>query len=98
MGPAYRAADIGQCVRQLSGEAIEQAFPDPSVRFGVLTHLQVWRAVEEQVQQVEQWIVASHTRCREQTALRTVPGIGRILGLTIALETGDIARFASVGD
>jgi transposase len=85
-------------VRQLSGEVIERAFPDPSVRFGVLTHLHVWRSVEEQVRQVEKWIIASHTRCREQTALRSVPGIGLILGLTIALETGDIARFASVGD
>ena len=28
----------------------------------------------------------------------TIPGIGKILGLTIALETGEIGRFASVGD
>jgi transposase len=83
-------------VRQLSGVAIEQAFPDPSVRFSILTHLQVWRAVEEQVRQVERWIVASRTRCKEQLALRTVPGIGLILGLTIALETGDIARASVV--
>ncbi|WP_343787812.1 transposase [Dokdonella soli] len=47
---------------------------------------------------VPYWIVASRTRCKEQHALRTVPGIGVILGLTIALETGDITRFASVGD
>jgi len=30
--------------------------------------------------------------------LLTVPGIGNILGLTIALETGPIERFASAGD
>jgi transposase len=30
--------------------------------------------------------------------LVTLPGIGQILGLTIALETGPIARFASAGD
>jgi transposase len=87
---------LANAVRQLSGVAIEQAFPDPSVRFSILTHLQVWRAVEEQVQQVERWIVASRTRCKEQLALRTVPGIGLILGLTIALETGDIARASVV--
>ncbi len=85
-------------VRQLSGELIEQTFPDISVRFGVLTHLQVWRAIQDQVRQVEQWIVASRTRCKEQIALRSIPGIGRVLSLTIALETGDIQRFASVGD
>ena len=30
--------------------------------------------------------------------LKTVPGIGPILALTIMLETGEIARFASVGN
>jgi transposase len=41
-------------------------------------------------------------RLTEPTAafqrLQTVPGIGPILGLTIALETGPISRFASAGD
>ena len=30
--------------------------------------------------------------------LRTLPGVGTILALTIMLETGDIGRFATVGD
>ena len=30
--------------------------------------------------------------------LLSVPGIGNILGITITLETGPIARFASAGD
>ncbi len=30
--------------------------------------------------------------------LQTIPGIGKILGLTITLETGEIQRFASAGD
>jgi transposase len=30
--------------------------------------------------------------------LKTTPGIGDILALTIMLETGEISRFASVGD
>jgi transposase len=38
-------------------------------------------------------------RLREEyQGLRTVPGIGEILALTIALETGDIGRFAHVGN
>lgn len=84
--------------RQLCPGQIEQAFADISVRFGVLTHLKAWRAIEEQVQQVERWVVKARTRRQEQIALRTTPGIGRVLSLTIALETGDIHRFASVGD
>jgi transposase len=31
-------------------------------------------------------------------ALHTVPGIGKALALTIALESGDMSRFASAGN
>ena len=97
------ARHTGQCLsandfRHLSGAQVEQAFADVSVRFGVLTLLKAWYAIEEQVQQLEQWIVDSRTRCAERCALRTMPGVGLILSLTITLETGDIHRFASVGD
>jgi hypothetical protein len=34
----------------------------------------------------------------EYEKLMTVPGIGMILALTIMLETGDISRFAGVGN
>lgn len=84
--------------RSLSGEQIERAFPDVSVRFGVLTYLRVWRTIEDQIGQLERWIVDARTARQEQAALRSVPGIGLVLSLTIALETGDVHRFASVGD
>lgn len=32
------------------------------------------------------------------TCLTTIPGVGKILGLTITLETGDIGRFSGVGN
>lgn len=35
---------------------------------------------------------------RALAAVRTIPGIGVILGSTVTLETGEIARFAQVGD
>jgi len=35
---------------------------------------------------------------KEFEMLRTIPGIGNILGLTIMLEVGDIGRFIKVGD
>jgi transposase len=85
-------------VRHLTETQIEQAFPDRRVRFGILTHLEVWRAIEAQIDKLEHGVIATHTREPQQQVLRSVPGIGPILSLTIALETGDITRFASVGD
>jgi transposase len=36
--------------------------------------------------------------CRDYTLLKTVPGIGQYLGLTLLYEIGDIARFPTVKD
>ena len=51
-----------------------------------------------QIRKVE-GAVEGKVKLREPfTGLKTVPGIGRILGLAIMLETGSIERFPSVGD
>jgi len=43
--------------------------------------------------------VLEHAQLRPAYAcLQTLPGVGPILALTIMLETGDIGRFATVGD
>ena len=85
-------------IRQLTGSAIEQAFPDPSVRFTVLTYLQIEQTIRQHITRIERWIEEAHTRCPEQQILRTLPGVGKVLALTIALETGTIKRFSEVGD
>jgi len=42
--------------------------------------------------------VLQHCRLRKDyQSLLTVPGVGRVLAMTIALEVGDIDRFAQVG-
>ena len=44
-------------------------------------------------------IVLGRVKLRDEfRLLKTTPGIGDILALTIMLETGEICRFASVGD
>jgi transposase len=84
--------------RQLTGTEIESAFPDAVARLSVLTQLKVWQAVDEQVRQIEKWVTEFAGRGAERKALRSVAGIGVILSLTIALETGTVTRFASIGD
>lgn len=60
-------------------------------------NLNVMRCLDEQIHTLEREILA-RTKAREDyLALQTVSGIGKVLALTIALETGDIGRFASAG-
>jgi transposase len=57
----------------------------------------VMRCLEEQIRLLEGAILAKGKLRQEFHGLKTVSGIGDVLALTIALETGDVHRFASAG-
>jgi transposase len=93
----------GQCLSmkaylRLTPEQIEHALPDPTTRVGLQMQFTVWRAIQDQIGHIEAWVQDQVGRAPDLEGVRSVPGIGRILGLTIVLETGAIDRFASVGD
>ncbi len=54
--------------------------------------------LEAQIARLEQAVMARVRLKDEFKALLSVSGIGQILSLTIMLETGDIGRFAKVGN
>ena len=58
----------------------------------------VMRCLDEQIATLERRILAAGKLRADYRALRTVSGIGEVLALTVALETGDIGRFASAGN
>jgi transposase len=53
---------------------------------------------DEQIDILEKAVIDRVQLEPEFKLLKTVPGIGLILALTIMLETGDIRRFPTVGD
>jgi transposase len=61
-------------------------------------NLAVMDCMDEQIHQLEQSILAKFKPREDFKALKTVSGIGDILALTIALEAGDIDRFAGPGN
>ena len=50
------------------------------------------------ISKLEQHILAVAGKTSAYRRLQELPGIGKILGLTIALETGDVKRFADAGN
>jgi transposase len=85
-------------LRQLGEHDLERQFADAHVALAVTSNLRILRCLASQIQCLE-WAVLRHMRSKpEMHWLKTVPGIGDILALTILLETGTIARFPSVGD
>lgn len=87
----------GNRLKQLSPKEVEQWLPNDHLALAVKSNLAVRRCLQERIKEVEV-VVTKEVKLQAAFApLLTVSGIGRILGLTIMLETGDIGRFAGVG-
>ncbi|MDH3460374.1 MAG: IS110 family transposase, partial [Burkholderiaceae bacterium] len=70
----------------------------PEQRLALKANLTVMDCLDRQVKVLERSVLARAKLRSDYQALLTVSGIGKVLGLTIALETGDISRFAGPGN
>lgn len=90
--------------RRLGGNAIKRLVQDGykwpgespfSVAIGA--HLTVLRALEAQIAHIEKVALAKAKQYPEHRHLLTLPGVGKILSMTILLETGEVSRFSAPG-
>lgn len=93
-GQTWRANRI----KRLSCEEVEAEVLDAHLALAITSNVTVMQCLEAQIRKLEKVIKGQVKLEPAFEPLQTVPGIGDILGLTIMLETGDISRFASVGD
>jgi transposase len=85
-------------VKGLDVQQVDELLTNPDLALAVKANLSVMLSADEQIEILER-TVTQRVKLRPQFYfLKTVPGIGEILALTIMLETGDIRRFASVGN
>jgi len=54
--------------------------------------------LSEDIEKIEKGVLGSARELPAYATLTTLPGVGRILGMTMTLEVGEIKRFASPGD
>jgi transposase len=87
-----------EAVKGLTPEQPGQLLANPDVALAVAATVRVRQCLDTEIAGLEK-VVLERVQLRPQfRQLKTVPGIGEILGLTIMLEAGPIGRFASVGD
>ena len=85
-------------IKGLDVQQVDELLANPDLALAVKANLSVMSSADQQVELLEQ-TVTQRVKLRAQFCfLKTVPGIGEILALTIMLETGDIRRFFSVGN
>ena len=89
-------------IRIKSGELRKPVFVPPPVddytRQAVHAVLAVYQAIQCEIDGLEESAYQAVKLTDDFAILQTITGIGKILGLTIMLETGDIHRFAGAGN
>jgi len=80
---------------------IFEDFPTECLALAVHASWSIIGALQEQIKRLEK-VILSKVRLEEMgqdfLLLKTVWGVGDILGLTITLETGEVGRFPKVGN
>jgi transposase len=85
-------------IKKLQESDADRLFNDPFLILTAKNNISVIRFIRNRIKEIEKEVL-SHVKLKpEFKQLLTMPGIGKILGLTIMLEVGDINRFAGVGN
>ena len=88
----------GEDIKRIKDRELDELSPLEHVRRSGQVNISVIRFLSAEIEEIEKTVLSS-LRLQEQfQKLKTVTGIGDILALTIALETGEINRFAKVGN
>jgi transposase len=85
-------------IKILDAQQVDLLLTHPDLALAVKANLAMIQCAEGQINTLERTMTDKIKLRAEFGLLKTVPGIGQILALTIMLETGQIQRFPTVGD
>jgi transposase len=85
-------------IRALTAQELKRLLPDAYQVLAITSSLAVLDCLDQQSTRLEKTVSKRLTHTPSSEQWRTVDGIGTILAQTIALETGHIDRFPTVGD
>lgn len=88
----------GNWIKGLRMDFIEKLFDSHYLRFTAKRNLSTIRFLGNIIDEIETEVLSKIKLRKDFQMLLTTPGIGKVLGLTIMLEVGDIARFPKVGN
>lgn len=81
-------------------DGIAETFNDPAVRFSVQTDIALLGDYDTRIREVELYLEQS-AKVHDPNnffLLQTIPGVGRIIGMTLLYEIHNIRRFPEMGD
>ncbi len=84
-------------VKAMKPEQARARFSDPADQLLSGTEIELMGHLQQAIHRIEQHVLGVAGSWTTYQGLQSLPGIGQILGLTIALETGETSRFADAG-
>jgi len=88
----------GGDIKKLKEEDAEALFDSPYLVLTAKSNIAVIQFLTKTIREIEKALMSQIKLRKEFRLLKTLPGIGNILGFTIMLEVGDISRFSKVGN
>ncbi len=88
----------GNKVKQLTQESLHEYFKNEDNLLAAQSNLTIMQCLGDQLKMIEKAVKAKARLNPAYKRLLMIDGIGEILALTIMLETGEISRFAQVGN
>lgn len=91
---------LGRIAKQKNRDGLLEHFHEPSVRENIKIDLEMIEAYDDMLAKLE-WRIektAKHHDPVSYTLLKTIPGVGKILGLVLLYEIENIERFPRVQD
>lgn len=85
-------------IKKLTPQEASALFSDPQLGLTARFQVETIGFLSQQIRSIEKAVLPKVSLRPEFEILLTMPGIGKILGLTIMLEVGDIRRFAKAGN
>ena len=85
-------------IKKLEIDTLRKMLGNEDNIFMAVQNMEIIRLFTEKIKMIEKHIHKKVALRSEFEVLTTIPGVGKILGTTIMLETGDISRFNKAGN
>lgn len=85
-------------LKKLQREAAQDLYDHPANQLIASMQIQHIEQLTETIEKIEKVVLGDARDLPAYQRLTTLPGVGKILGMTITMEVGDIKRFASAGN
>lgn len=84
--------------KHMKSEVLSELIEDPYHRIGAMEYLDIVRRLNQAIYRLETKVLSECSETWQFKLLCTIPGVGRVLGMMIALESGPMSRYEKVGN